>query len=36
MIQTNLDEMFQCPIVEILDNLMKRIENIEKNLGIKG
>lgn len=35
MIQTNRDEMFQCAIVEVLDDLMKRIENIEKKLGIK-
>ena len=36
MTQKNREEMFQCAIVEVLDNLMKRIENIEKKLGIKG
>jgi len=36
MVQSNRDEMFQCAIVEVLDDLMKKVENIEKKLGIKG
>ena len=35
MTQKNRDEMFQCAIVEVLDDLMKKIEKIEEKLGIK-